>query len=263
MSRADSEDSLSALLEDEYFLYKVLCHLIDDGLHECRRVCRLWRKVCSSLPVRIRLSCPAKVRIATLRFPMAASLVLDRCVSDNDLATSYAIPLLSQLGKLRSLHLALHPQPAIPEIMRPCLKSMVSLRHLSLRIESDFAYHSAIEAIRCLGQIESLNLEVFAAVQVDPNSVTEISGLRSLSAPLHVLVNRNGVRLFPSLTQLTGLKCSDDTASNVRRVVEREVRRIPRLFSLPHCSSSRQSCATRPRCSPWISSCRRSSMRRR
>ena len=239
-SRADSGGSLSALLELEYFLVKVLFHLVDDGLHECRRVCRLWRKVCSRLPVRIRFSRPTEVRMTAHKFPMAASLVLSRCVSDDDLSMSHAIPLLPRMGNLRSLHLDLHPRRTIPVIIHSYLESMDSLRHLSLRIESEAVYHSAIEAIRCLGQIESLSLEVFAAVQVDPNPVTEIRGLRSLSAPLHVLVARNGARLFPSLTQLTGLRCSDDTASHVRRVVEREVRSIPRLFPYP-CSCCRQS----------------------
>ena len=127
-SRADSGGSLSALLELEYFLVKVLFHLVDDGLHECRRVCRLWRKVCSRLPIRIRLGRPAEVRMTAHKFPMAASLVLSRCVSDDDLSMSHAIRLLPRMGNLRSLHLDLHPRRTIPAIIHAYLESVDSLR---------------------------------------------------------------------------------------------------------------------------------------
>ena len=227
VSCADSGGRLGTVLELEFLLHKVLSHVVDDGIHECRLVCRFWRKVCSSLPVRIRRIRPAEASLVLQKFPMTVSLILGRPVSDDDLPTSYAIPLLSQLGNLRHLHLALHPRRAIPAIMRPCLESMDRLRHLSLGIESDAAYHSAIEAIRRLSQIESLTLAVFVKVQVDPSPVTEISGLRFLSAPLRVLVDRSGGLLFPSLTQLTALECLGNTASDVRLLVEQKVRRIP------------------------------------
>ena len=48
-----SEKSLGALLEQEYFLLKVLVYVVEDGLHECRFVCRQWRDACGKLPVKL------------------------------------------------------------------------------------------------------------------------------------------------------------------------------------------------------------------
>lgn len=44
---------IAAILENEYYLEKVLFHVVDDGIHDCRQVCRKWNKVCKKLPVRL------------------------------------------------------------------------------------------------------------------------------------------------------------------------------------------------------------------
>ena len=67
-----SEVSLGALLEDEHFLLKVLAYVVEDGLHECRRVCRKWRDVCSLLTMKL-VDVPT-FRNAARVFPNATSV---------------------------------------------------------------------------------------------------------------------------------------------------------------------------------------------
>ena len=48
-----ANEKLTDLLLRKDILSRVLVHLIDSGLHECRRVCRRWYEVCSKLPVKL------------------------------------------------------------------------------------------------------------------------------------------------------------------------------------------------------------------
>ena len=224
---ARSEGTLGTLLEhDEYLLHKVLVHLVDDGLHECRRVCRFWRKVCSTLPVKIRQMLPDAVPVVLRNFPNATSLVVRSAILRENDATRYGISLLPRLRHLRRLHLSCRDSEAIPAGRQWWLGSMDSLSHLSLGIESQMAYRNAIEAIRKLTQIESLRLDFLYPVQLDPHPITEVQRLKFLSAPFNVLVNEDGELLFPSLTQLTELKSTSNFWTDERRLPELQVRQF-------------------------------------
>ena len=226
-SRARSEGTLGTLFEhDEDLLYKVLVHLVGDGLHECRRVCRFWRKVCSTLPVKIREMLPDAVPVVLSNFPKATSLVVGYSIWGEDDATRYGISLLPRLRHLRHLHLSSGDREAIPAGRQWWLGSMDSLSHLSLGILSQMAYRNAIEAIRQLTQIESLRLDFLHPVQLDPHPITEVWRLKSLSAPFNVLVNESGELLFPSLTQLTELKSTSNFQTDERRLSELQVRQF-------------------------------------
>lgn len=44
--------SIRTLLEYDFFLEKILSHLVGESISECRRVCKRWYKVCSELPIK-------------------------------------------------------------------------------------------------------------------------------------------------------------------------------------------------------------------
>ena len=225
-SRARSEGTLGAVFEhEENLLRKVLVHLVDDGLHECRRVCRFWRDVCSTLPVKLREAPPGFVPVLLSRFPRATSLDVCYSLWGEDDVARHGISLLPRLKHLRRLHLSSGDREEIPAGRQWWLGPMDSLIHLSLGITSQMAYRNAIEAIRKLTQIESLRLD-FGRPFLDPHPITEVWRLKSLSAPFNVLVNEDGELLFPSLTQLTELKSTPCFSTDERRLSELQVRQL-------------------------------------
>ena len=73
------ERTLGVLLDEyEDLLLKTLTCLMEDGLHECRLVCRRWRDACRRLPVTIQpgiaFDASKVVKMATERFPNATAL---------------------------------------------------------------------------------------------------------------------------------------------------------------------------------------------
>jgi len=64
---------LSTLLEQDYYLTKVLGYLLDDGLHECRRVCRKWYDVCNRMPVKLGRISVEEIPAIVNKFPNAVS----------------------------------------------------------------------------------------------------------------------------------------------------------------------------------------------
>ena len=75
-TKTSANDELADLLSQEDILSKVLVHLVDSGLHECRRVCRKWYEVCNKLPVKLSLSLHGDRFVDPDRFPNAVSLKL-------------------------------------------------------------------------------------------------------------------------------------------------------------------------------------------
>ena len=178
-SRARSEGTLGAVFEhEENLLRKVLVHLVDDGLHECRRVCRFWRDVCSTLPVKLREAPPGFVPVLLSRFPRATSLDVCYSLWGEDDVARHGISLLPRLKHLRRLHLSSGDREEIPAGRQWWLGPMDSLIHLSLGITSQMAYRNAIEAIRKLTQIESLRLDFDRPFLLDPHPITEVWRLK-------------------------------------------------------------------------------------
>ena len=76
-SRTDAlrgQTCLGDALNEEYLLSRVLGHLVDDGLYECRRVCRKWRDVCSLLTMKLVDVRKTTFRDAAREFPNATSV---------------------------------------------------------------------------------------------------------------------------------------------------------------------------------------------
>ena len=105
LTPATSEGDLSILLQDEYFLSKILGFLVNDGLHECRRVCRKWRDTISLLPVTVKAPEIEDLPAVVSLFPRATSLTfdarpvldwLDRLVQPGDVVDDATVDCLYQ-----------------------------------------------------------------------------------------------------------------------------------------------------------------------
>ena len=102
-----SEESLGALLEQEYFLLKVLVYVVEDGLHECRLVCRRWRDACGKLPVKLGRVSLDKLEKAADLFPKAKTLRMDERIYSTGPIKTLTISHLPRLENLNdfSLHI--------------------------------------------------------------------------------------------------------------------------------------------------------------
>ena len=210
VTAADSERTLGVLLEDnEDLLLKVLSCVIDDGLHECRRVCRGWRDACGKLPVKLCVMQPDDLRKMVDFFPEAVSLTLGRRSGGEDTIDGQVIPRLSRLKNLQHLHLSYTKLEKAGSLVT-WLPTMDRLVSLSLWIERDVLL-DIVQALRRLTNLESLRLNASRFEQTDLEPVTELRGVRELKIAVQLIVNTRGELLFPSLTWLTSLIVTGDS----------------------------------------------------
>ena len=202
-----SEKTLGTLLENcEDLLLKVLLYVMDDGLHECRRVCRLWRDACGKLPVELGpLSASRLHRVADL-FPEATSVETQSLLDYVDVAGRQAIQHLSRLKNLGSLSLFVESeQPDINSLMAS-LPSTDGLRSLSVRVNQKDKFNDVIRVLRLLTNLEALTLGVPRFINTDLEPVTQLRGLRYLKTHLPGIFDSRRDLLFPSMTRLTHLE---------------------------------------------------------
>ena len=204
-----SEKTLGALLQNHEDLFlKVLSYVMDDGLHECRRVCRLWRDACSKLPVHLGGSSLDKLNRVMDLFPNTVSLSLDKLFDIYDIPRRQTIQNLTRLSHLRSLSFSTFFEEASMERLTALLPSTDCLRSFDVWIQTKDALNDVIQLLRILTNLEALTLSVPYFIQTDLEPVTEIRRLRYLDADLPLFVNSRRELLFPSLTKLTYLKLS-------------------------------------------------------
>ena len=205
--------SLGALLEHEYLLLKVLAYVVDDGLHECRLVCRHWREACRRLPVRIRadvssISVTEMVRQVTEKFPEAASLCLVDRSRKKGLGVD-ALPWLSEIRKLHTMQVPFRPGHQVAEGLRPILLSMDRLRSLSFHSDDATTHAVWMDTLRRLVHLTYLDVHAPCNSHAFPEPITELQRLLHLSGNARSLVRSDGRLVFQSLTRLTGLRFSD------------------------------------------------------
>ena len=203
ITAVDSERTLGILLNDnEDLLLKTLTCLMEDGLHECRRVCRRWRDACRKLPVELFSVHPDKLHRMIDLFPEAVSLTMRKRLDSEDTVERQVIPQLSRLKNLQHLYLFCD-QLSDASSLVTCLLSMDRLQSLSLRMDRDVL--QIFQALRRLTNLESLNLSVSCFEQTDLEPVTELRGLRDLTIGVQLIVNKRDELLFSSPTRLTSL----------------------------------------------------------
>lgn len=106
---ADQLTILGEILQRDDYLSKVLECLIDDGLEDCRLVCRRWNSVCNKLPVKLTVKDPTNTKAVGQIFPNARSLSLDWKVgvSDNGRPSTGAKKPMLCLGEVVFCHMSL------------------------------------------------------------------------------------------------------------------------------------------------------------
>ena len=226
-----SEESLGALLEDEHFLLKVLAYVVEDGLHECRLVCRQWRDACGKLPVELgKVSLDNLQKVADL-FPEAKTLSMRVGIRSAEVIEIYTIPQLLRLENLNHLSLFLHPLWVDSQYLIECFSSMQHLRFLRLRITCSDTLCCLIDDLHYLKNLTSLRLDhdFFLQSDLEPNS--DVRGLRHLEISLALLVNGRGELILPSLTRLTSLICIHDRHDELPYAYPRNLQVCQRLRS--------------------------------
>ena len=203
-----AHDRLCALLEQEDYLSKVLGCLIDDGLHECRRVCRKWRAVCSALPVHLIRVPWENLRDAHLTFPKAASLSLATKTTCNDLPEF--LPSLPSIKRLTLNGKPLWYCPRLRQIFpRQLCDHLPLLPQLeSLTLEGVLGQTSVFLCLVAdhLTHLTHLKIDPKLGSRWDMEPLFKVRKLKSLSLDVNHLFTSNGSLTFPSLTRLTRLE---------------------------------------------------------
>ena len=236
---ADTDSTLGVLLvNNEDLLLKVLSHIVQDGLHECRCVCHRWREACGKLPVRLHATRLDMLNVVTDLFPQAVSLNLNHWLDSTHVVRSQVIPYLCRLKKLQDLKLLLSKKYLNTRGLMAQLTSMEHLRSLYVCIGHNREVKVVVRALRCLTNLESLCLRVNCGIQRDLEPIAEVRGLRDLTIDLQIVVNSRGELLFPALTRLTYLCVSGSyTQRSPRPVVDLQVCEFRKASDLSECLS--------------------------
>lgn len=220
---------LGSLLIQEYYLGKVLPFLFDDGLQECRLVCKLWKQVCDGLPVNLHLRRENRLLQYSRQFPNAKALSFYFSPNDVD---------FSPFWNLQSLNIS-HAGILYAGFLEKCtvLKNLVRLK---LDVEYCPLSADALNAaFRQLQRLVSLNFDVggygsnaneehipgfvwhltnlTALTMLQPayidilcGAIPELEKIQELEVMMTLAVTTKRELYFPSLTNLTKLTIRED-----------------------------------------------------
>ena len=231
------------VLKDAYLLSKVLEHLVNDGVHECRRVCRKWRDVCSLLPVKLVDVRAPKFRDAARMFPNATSVsaAVDRECNSEELCE-----FISSFTCMKHLHLRFvkegltlfgSPQLDIWSLPShaPFLSQLESLTLRSRFINYKLWLWMVREHLTNLAHLEITGNCFIHGWNVDP--LPETHELKSLSIRANYLSNSEGTLIFPPSETLTRLEvnpgrlftnCFLEVRERIRKLSAHEIDRVSR-----------------------------------
>ena len=204
--QSNPEKTLGVLFDNsEDLLLKVLSYVVDDGLHECRRVCRRWQDACGKLPIKLGNRCLCRLGEAAELFPEAVSLTLESDFGIGDFSGRQAIQHLSRFGNLQSLCLVAYSKVVKMNSLATLLPSTHILRSLDVTVDRKDNLDGIVHALRLLPNLEELTVFVSHFIQTDLEPITELQELTCLKTGFPVMFNSRGELLFPSLTRLTRL----------------------------------------------------------
>ena len=205
--------SIACLFASEEFLRRVFVHLIDDGLHECRLVCRVCNDTVKKLPVRLRLSNKKHMAFLAKTFPNAVALrTSDRLVFSYMYNTTVDAVLFRYCGfltQLRHLEISVQGSFQLGESFESCFRNMSQLQSLQIRLplrEGD-AYRF-YEAIRQLTQLTQLAINHWKNPSFRAEPLTELRKIQWLDCSCYRPTTHSGSLICPSLTALTHLSLS-------------------------------------------------------
>ena len=229
------QSPLSGLLDQEYYLVKILPYLIEDGLHESRRVCRKWKDICDQLPVHLGRIDIMEIRAAATVFPHATSL---RCPVETKYSGAHFTEHLGNFDQLKHLTLVytrdriepssnVDPIPVDRQIFPQPIQTLVSLDVRKMPTKWSRCFYAFL---RGLTNLTSLKLESFRLEDAPQQPFGELQNLNELSVGLQFLADRDGNLLFPMLPKLTTLSVKIDP--NPFRQGDIRVLEVNRLISL-------------------------------
>ena len=204
--RSRHPNCLGHLFSENWFLLrKVLSCLIDDGLHECRRVCREWNSVCKTLPVKLRQVPPEHLSKVLATFPNAVEVSSNPCFPPNDRDVARRLAGMSSLKHLERLGYsdAKHND----DLQFINAETYTRLQSLGVYLNPG-SYKNFRNALPSLTGLRRLDVDVTWKRGVNPtlwSPFTELEGLHELGISCNFLKNGSNQILVPStaLTKLT------------------------------------------------------------
>ena len=225
---AQSQNRLRDLLHDKDFLWKVFGYLVEDGLHECRRVCRKWREVCSEFFAKSFRGHWKDLAEAHLKFPNAVNVSLSMLapppVIHNQDAWPSTVPSLTGIKCLKMdsafLWNCQHFAQS-PEMVCEYIASLVHLESLTLEGLREFM-QSLVPSMAHLTNLTHLKIGSQFPATWDTTPLSGVRRLENLSLYAKNLFTVEGSLTFPSLTNLTQLEVKyrkrDDIILEVRDI---------------------------------------------
>ena len=215
---APSQNCPSQALQKKDILWQVFGYLVEDGLHECRRVCRRWRDVCSEFYTENICVRWEDLADAHLKFPNAVSLsILTPRVCNRSTWPN----MRRSLPGIKSLEMdtgfAFHCRQFDPFPQQPCEYFAALVRLESLTLERydvhTYALNSSIAAH--LTNLTHLRIGPETKFSWKIKPLSGVYKLESLSLHARNLFTKDGSLTFPSLTNLTRLEVMYDDESDV------------------------------------------------
>ena len=224
-TKTSTNENLGDLLLREDILSKVLVHLVDSGLHECRRVCRKWYEVCNKLPVKLNLSLHNDRYFDPDQFSNAVPVKFEDSILSTYSVETQLLLCLSKLNRITHLEFSINEWPCGRSNPLPTLYSMLSL---SLSVLGESAFIEFLETLRCLTGLTALELRTRNnRAGIDFTPITEMKQLRNLKTSSCFVVNQNNEFIFGTQTQLTKLEIVQEFHSVSRTVISLQVMSVP------------------------------------
>jgi len=221
------ETAIGKLLHNERYLMRVLFFLIDDGLHECRLVCRFWNQVVMKLPLCLRCAEPGRLPELMTKFPNAISV--DFGIWGVTELTSDLIDILISSKYFAQLKLGVRSLSVFGSAWTDHFLRLRQLRLLHLTVATSVSDVAMFYA--GIGQLENLielvlSLDVVGEGKIFVEPLPQLRHIEDLTLSNGaLLVNHRRELMFPSLVSLRRLKLH---------------KWKPRSLSLPHILHVRQ-----------------------
>ncbi len=212
-ARPSMDASMAVLFASEAFLRRVFVHLIEDGLHECRLVCRLWNDTVKKMPVRLKLSNGKHTPFLVKTFPNAVAFKTPDIVFFN--YRNY-IPVdavffrhCALLKQLRHLEILVRGSFYLGDGFESCFQNMLQLQSLIIRLElQEGEAYRFYEGIRQLTQLTRLAVNHWSNPSFQAPPLRELKKIQSLDCSSYRPTTHSGALICPSLTALTHLSLS-------------------------------------------------------
>ena len=229
-------EELTCLWNQEDFLVKVFQYIVDDGLHECRQVCKKWRRLCERVNPNICFNRHAKNLESISRYRNVADLKYTEedmfnffCSEEKREGIRQAF--LTELPHFTSLkRLSVNSEkdkifPEIPDSRLAILKQLESLCIICTPYSVDVP--EMLAALMQLSKLTALEIQSTCSTRGHRDPLTSLTGIRDLRVPINLLFNSDGALLFPALTALSCLEIKQNRCTIESRVpVERRLLQV-------------------------------------